>query len=440
MGCIEYPQLLEEKLAYLSAELTEAFTFPPLHAELHPFEPPSGLQLLTVNVPMIFYRGYHRHLRPALRERLLAEDGSRFAALAPDYYRYANFLSLSTEEKRFLARLDGSRPLAECLRGEEDLVPLALTLKVLGMVQVAPSPLATAAAPDFPQRLLFNALTEEAPPALETPLESFADLVDQSSPGGAAPAAAAPPAAPTIGDEDLAARIRRTLAELQGKNHYEVFAMTQARFSFDLLKERYFALTRQFGPEVLMQTGGAEAAMVEQILDIVATAYNTLSDVIKKENYDQLLGSDRIGLGHKGDDRFQAQVQAQSGKVFIEMGEWDNAEKALQDACNIEPQNGDYLAHLAWAIYRNPRSAASRALIEKARQMLNRALSLERTPTGFAFKGWMLLESGQDALAEGEFNKALKLDARETLARKGLRALLEKREQEKKGLFRRMFG
>lgn len=189
-----------------------------------------------------------------------------------------------------------------------------------------------------------------------------------------------------------------------------------------------------------MQLGGEEAALVEDILSTVATAYNTLSDVVRKENYDQLLGADRVGLGQKGDDRFQAQVQAQSGKVFIEMQEWDSAGRALQDACNIDPDNGDYLAHLAWAIYRNPRNSASRAMQEKARQLLNRALTLERTAEGFAFKGWMLLEAGQDALAEGEFNKALKLDAREMLARKGLRTLQERREQEKRGMFRRMFS
>ena len=77
---------------------------------------------------------------------------------------------------------------------------------------------------------------------------------------------------------------------------------------------------------------------------------------------------------------------------------------------------------------------------EKARQLLNRALTLERTAAGFAFKGWMLFEAGEDTLAEGEFNKALKLDARLQMARKGLRSLQETREREKKGLFRRMFG
>jgi len=444
MGCIKYPDLLEEKLAYLSAELVEAFALPPLLAEAHPFSPPPGLQLLTVNVPQIFYQGYHRHPRPELRERLLAEEGPRYAALAPDYFRYANFLALTHEERQLLPRLDGTRPLAECLAGDTDLTPLALTLQALGMLRCADAPLPSASAPEFPLRTLFNAVAEETLEILpEKPLESFADLVEPGMPATGPAVSSAPPApSPALvsGEEELAAKVRKTHASLQGKNYYEIFGLTQGSFSFDQLRTNYFALTRQFGPDLLMQLAGAEAVLAEEILAAVAAAYNTLSDVVRKENYDQLLGSDRVGLGQKGDDRFQAQVQSQSGKVFIEMEEWDNAEAALQDACNIDPNNGDYLAHLAWAIYRNPRNAASRAMQEKARQLLNRSLTLERTAAGFAFKGWMLFEAGEDNLAEGEFNKSLKLDARQQRARKGLRSLLETRERERKGLFRRMFG
>jgi tetratricopeptide (TPR) repeat protein len=188
-----------------------------------------------------------------------------------------------------------------------------------------------------------------------------------------------------------------------------------------------------------MQLGGEEAALAEQILSRVATAYDTLSDVVKKERYDEMLGADKVGLGQKGDERFQAQVQAESGKVFLEMEEWDNAEKALQDAVNAEPNNGDYLAHLAWSIYRNPKYVSSEAMMNKAKQMLNKAITMERTASASAYKGWMLFESGQEAMAEAEFSKALKLDERQMLARKGLRTLQEHQEQQKKGLFKRVF-
>ena len=440
MGCLEYPDLLQEKLSYLTEELIESFGHPPLLAEETPFALPPGFQIITVNVPRIFHHGYRRHPRPAAARQLLAHYGGRYAAPAGGYFRHINFLRLGAEEKLLLKRLDGSRTLADCLGGNDELLPLLLTSVSLGMLRFAATPL-KAADEDFPLRLFFNAVEEESGDGGDEAMESFADLMEPGSeeelPMPLPPVPPPPGAEAGIGD--MGGEIRRTHADLKGKNHYEIFAMTAGKFSIGLLKERYFDLTRRYGPEVLMRLTGKEAEMVEEILAAVATAYGTLSDVVRKERYDEMLGSDKVGLGQKGDERFQAQVQFQSGKVFIEMEEWDSAEKALRDACNIDPNSGVFLAHLAWAVYRNPENARSRAMQEKSKQMLNRSLTLERTAQGFAFKGWMLLEGGQDALAELEFNKALKLDARILQARQGLRAIREKREQEKKGLFRKMF-
>ena len=52
----------------------------------------------------------------------------------------------------------------------------------------------------------------------------------------------------------------------------------------------------------------------------------------------------------------------------------------------------------------------------------------------------MLLDEGRDGLAEGEFQKALKMNSRDTLARKGLTQITDRREAEKKGIFRKIFG
>lgn len=444
LGCLSYAELLQQKLAYLSDELVAGFARPAQAAVAQPLPAPPGLQVPGINLPQLLYLGYRRLHSVERGRRLLEQAGPRYLALTPAYYQHINFLSLELVEREALARIDGRCSVRDCLAGEEQLVPLLQVLQVLGMVRFGSAPLESATAPpEWPLRTLFNAVPAEGESEVELllpaeQLESFVDLVEEEAAETLFVPEAEPLAAPAgaaAGPDPLAQQVRQTFDKLQGKNYYEVFELTQGKFSFELLKERYFAITRQFGPDVLMQLGGAEAGMVEEILATVTGAYNTLSDVVKKESYDELLGSDKVGLGQKGDDHFQAQVQSQSGKVFIDMEEWDNAEKALQDACNIEPANGDYQAHLAWAIYRNPKYANSRAMQEKARQMLNRALTQDRTAAGHAFKGWMQLESGQDAFAEGEFNRALKLDARNLLARKGLRQLQEKKEQQKKGLF-----
>jgi len=446
IGCLQYSDLLQAEMDYLNQELVCAFESAPAQATWKVIPAPELLQLITLNVPQLFYEGFHKHAGRT-GARLLSAFKDKFILLDKDYYRHINFLRLNEAEKRFVQRIDGQHKLAELLSGELDCGPLLLTLTNLNMARFAARPTTSADPENLPLRTLFNVVEEEVTVVVEESLESFSDLVDDADENDTSSTAATesesvavrPTEPESPQDDDLSQEVHLIAKSLEDKTHYEVFGIKQAKFSIVLLKERYFAITRKFGPDVLMQLGGEDAILVEEILSRVATAYDTLTDVVKKERYDEMLGADSIGLGHKGDDRFQAQVQAESGKVFLEMEEWDNAEKALQEAVNADTNNGDYLANLAWSIYRNPKYSGSQAMLNKAKQMLNKSIAMERTSQAFAYKGWMLLEAGQTSMAEAEFNKALKQNARQSMARKGLRTLKEQQDQQKKGLFKRMF-
>lgn len=443
IGCLRYNELRQAETDYLGQELVCAFAAGLSRAAWKAIPAPESMQLTTFNVPQLFYEGFHKHAgQTGLQLPQSCRD--KYLILDRDYYRHINFLHLNNDEKRLVNRVDGQLRLSELVADEFDCNPLLLTLTNLKMARFSPEPAVSADPENLPLRTLFNVVEEDVEVVIEDTLESFADLADDGDDFNPAQPTSFQPDSSGAADQqslpdDLAQEVRLIARSLEDQNHYEVFGIKQGKFSIDRLKERYFAITRKLGPEVLMQLGGEEAALAEQILSRVATAYDTLSDVVKKERYDEMLGADKVGLGQKGDERFQAQVQAESGKVFLEMEEWDNAEKALQDAANAEPNNGDYLAHLAWSIYRNPKYASSEAMMNKAKQMLNKAITMERTASAFAYKGWMLLESGQESMAEAEFNKALKLEERQMLARQGLRALQEHQEQQKKGLFKRMF-
>lgn len=437
MGCVHYHELLEQKFAYLSLELLAGFSSPPLTARFQPLTVPTGLQIITVNLAEIILRGLRSSLTPARGEVFFSRIKDLYPGRTPDYYTHINSLPLNETECAFLAGLDGSQSATTALAGKTELLPLLYLLHTFGMIRCSATPAPAAALPPWPLRT--TAIEQNEGSGDWGVLESFSELQDKTAGDEVATAEKTTIATELSADGD-ASRVKATFDRLQGKNYYEILGLTAKDFSFNKLKESYFAISKEFGPDLLMRLGGEEASQAEEILSMVANAYETLSDVVKKEKYDQLLGTGNIGLGHKGDERFRAQVQAQSGKVFIDMEEWDNAEKALKDACAIEPDNGDTLAHLAWAIYRNPQYAASRPTLDRAKQMLNRAITMERTAPAFAFKGWILIDAGQEALAEAEFNKALKIDARNSLARKGLRRIQEKREQDKKGIFGRMFG
>jgi tetratricopeptide (TPR) repeat protein len=235
-------------------------------------------------------------------------------------------------------------------------------------------------------------------------------------------------------------QVQRDFAYMKDKNYYELLGMTPGTFSFNTLKESYFSHTRPYAQERLMELSGSALEMAQDVLSGFSTAYNTLSNVVSKERYDELLNSDKIGLDGRQDDKLQARVQFQSGKVFLEMGEYPNAEKAFQDAYRLEPDVSLHAAYLGWAIYRNQSSQGSKSAQEKARSLLTKSLQSGRHSESFSFRGWMLLDEGREGLAEGEFQKALKLNPRDSLALKGLQQITDHRQSEKKGLFSKFFG
>jgi hypothetical protein len=160
--------------------------------------------------------------------------------------------------------------------------------------------------PDFLQKTLFNRpLREELPMEGLTGID-FGDIVDEVSEIVEAvvgkTAMAAPLCHSEIGFEQA---VLRDHAFIKDKNYYEVFGLTPNTFSFDALREAYFARSREYTPEKFMQLSGASGEMAEGVLAAYANAFNTLSNVVAKERYDELLNADMVGLDGKQDADLQ---------------------------------------------------------------------------------------------------------------------------------------
>jgi CheY-like chemotaxis protein/tetratricopeptide (TPR) repeat protein len=436
-GLLTLEELMEESRAFLSRLLLDALQrkagvrFQEGAVE---FDPP----FTPLSTPQFAYEGI-RGTQRADAAASLRPYGTRYPARAAGYYAIANLCSFRQEDIEILSRMDGSRPLAELCPADTGVgAELFRFMMAFNMVTLHPGPAADAA-PPFPLRLDFNRPLEELQTLEDSPV-GFDDLVEAI--GGAEPLVGEESMGSPLSREEIGLEqsLQRTLAAIQGKNYYELFDLTGQTFSFEALKSAYFQRTREYSPEKFMELSGSALALAQDILAAYADAYNTLSNVVAKERYDELLNANTVGLDGRRDERLQASVQFQSGQVFLEMGEFDNAERALLDSYTLEPENPLHSAYLAWAIYRNPGNASSRNARERSRSLLAKSLQHEKTAEAFAFRGWMLLDEGRDGLAEGEFQKALKIQPRNSLARKGLSQIVDRREAEKKGIFRKIFG
>jgi CheY-like chemotaxis protein/tetratricopeptide (TPR) repeat protein len=439
-GLLSYDELVEDSRLFLTGGLVDSLESKDGIGFVEGFHPPE-LPFVPVSVPQLLYEAAKQ--RPALfaPESFAQRYAGRFPARTPFFFRLANLAVMRKEDIDLLQLIDGRSTVSGILDGSparNEAAAFLHYLVSLGMLTMTDEPGEEATA-DFYQKNLFNRPLEEADK--DDGEVGFADLVEEvlesmefvvESQGDGAPLSAE--------EIDFEGMVQRDYATVKDKNYYDVLGISPSTFSFNALKEGYFSRTRVYSPEKFMELSGSVQTMAEEVLAIYANAYNTLSNVVAKERYDELLNADKVvGLAGKQDDALQARIQFQSGKVFLEMGEYDNAEKALQDAYTLEPDNAAHCAFLAWTIYRKPANQNSRAAVERARILLGRSLQLDRNAAAYSFRGWMLLDEGRDGLAEGEFQKALKLNPGEALAVKGLRSIEEKRVATSKGLLRKLF-
>lgn len=407
------------------------------------FSPGAGAEeppLLNISLPRLLYEAVKQNPGQFQPEKAIAP---LFPARTTLFYRRANLISMNEADISLLEKINGERTVAK-LAGEDGLSRSSLAfvnfLHLMGMISLRQTA-GPEDSPDFPLKTLFNRPLEESSQIEELPID-FDDIVDEVAENIVMAmedsAMAAPLSEKEIGFEQS---VQREYALIRDKNYYALFGMNPAQFSFNTLKEAYFSKVREYSPERFMELSGPTADLAQEILSIYADAYNTLSNVVTKERYDEMLNDNQtMGIDGKQDGQLHARIQFQSGKVFLEMGEYENAEKALQDAYTLEPDNSGHTAFLAWAIYNNSANRKSKAALDRARNLLTKSLQIEKSAEAFAFRGWMLYDEGRDGLAESEFLKALKLNPREPVAIKGLKLINDKRESDKKFGLKRFFS
>jgi hypothetical protein len=171
-----------------------------------------------------------------------------------------------------------------------DAAVVLYTLDYLRLLSYGTGPKRSDLAPPFPIR-------ERKQRQPEREAETFEDLGDELSELAEEieqleilpePATAAGEAG---GLSDLEERLKHQWETIRDKNYYEIFGMTAKTFSFEKLKQAYFELSRTYGPEKFFASTGEVMELAEEFLSRISNAYTTLSDVVSKENYDDILAS-----------------------------------------------------------------------------------------------------------------------------------------------------
>jgi len=453
MGCLSPGDFSRENRNYLIENLTECFTWT---SGLFAFEAKPAfipnLYAFSADMPFIFFNGFKNSLSPVKTEAFLGKKGKFYVRKREDFFNYQNHLSTFTTVGNIFDMLDGTKTGSDIISStdidDKTVLATLMTLDLLKVVSYSPMPEKVDITAPFPIREKEETGGEEEEMEELSVAEEFEDLGEELSllsdelegletmqqPDQAT-------SAESSAASDLEAELTATWERIKDKNYYEIFGLSPLDYSFNNLKKAYFDLTRKFSPDKFFSSSGEIMNLDQELLSKVAEAYETLSNVVSKENYDEYLESqDAVSMGAGGeDDKMKIQVQFQSGKIFLEEGQYESAEKAFTNLVNMAPDKPEYLAFLALSIYNNPAKRGSKTTIDKAKELINKSLQMGKLSISYALKGTILFDEGNLSLAEAEFNKALKINPSNKTALKKMEEIKERREQEKGGLFKRMF-
>lgn len=452
MGALSSRKFIEENEKYLRDNIVDCFSW---KNGLYLFEAKPSFMAAPygarVEMPCIFYHGFREHLSPARVSTFLEERGKLYISRSENFYHYQNHLSGELIFDSVIGMLGGAHTATDIINSmdieNESALAILYTLNFLNMINFTEKPSHLEVSPPFPLREIPPASSRKSDEETITLEEEFEDLGEELSLLADELETIEESGIPSsqVGEDEqlktLEGELRGQWEAIQDKNYYQMFNLKQNDYSFDKLKKAYFDLTRRFNPEKFIASSGEVMTLSEEFLSRISTAYNTLSNVVSKENYDELLDSSApLAKGSGREEmKFQAQIQFQSGKVFLEDSEYDSAEKAFLNCINIFSKKPEYYAYLALAIYNNPVNKGNATSVNRAKELINKSLKLGKLSIAYALKGTILLDEGNLTLAEAEFNKALRINPGNKTALKKLEIITERREQKKKGLFRKIF-
>jgi len=352
----------------------------------------------------VILQGVRRRFPISRVDAFLGARGDELVAQGESpFYRFQD-VEIEASEAELLRSLDGTRPLRELLRGPEGLRRTLYALITCDMLELRrgdPSR-ATAAAPEGDRR----PEPEQAP---------------HSDPA----------------EEALRAELTANAERLRGRNYLEILGVNE-RCSDEDVRSAYVLLAKRAHPDRYSGASEPVKKLAEEIFGLVSKAYERLSDVRRRMEYQLELrqGAKDAEELDEGQRALQAELQFQKGEQRLRARQFAEAVECFEWAVKLYPEEGEYHAHMGWAEYLAHPDDKGR--VDKAIQRIKQGAKLAPDrDKPFLFLGRIFQARGRTELAERMFTRAVsnKPDCIEAL--RELRLLHMRREKEK-GLLGRL--
>jgi len=230
-------------------------------------------------------------------------------------------------------------------------------------------------------------------------------------------------------------RVRAELAELAAgmadRDPFEILGLPETA-SDDEIRTAYEALCERTHPDRVADGGGALRELAEQVFARVEGAFEVLSDPRRRQEH--LLARRRAGREaaeiDEGRRAVEAELRFQKGLAALRVRAYDEALRCFREAVELYPDEGEYHAHVGWAIHLC--EPGDRKRTEEALVHLKAGIKLARDrEKPYLFMGRVCNAIGRSDAAVKMFTRAVQIQPECVEALRELRLINMRREKEK---------
>ncbi|MEM9490025.1 MAG: DnaJ domain-containing protein, partial [Myxococcota bacterium] len=256
-----------------------------------------------------------------------------------------------------------------------------------------------------------------------------------------------------VSDPERAARVRALIADKQSvvEQSGDYFALLGvARGAGDAaVRKAYFALTMQLHPDKLSAAGITDKdqlATAHRVCAEINQAYAVLTHRARRAEYEATLDAGGAEAVRRRDDEaedmarrlIEAEQAFRRGEMAARRNQWPQALAEFERAVELNPDDAEHHALLAWARWCEASDKPS--VLDAVKKRLAKAISMSpRSVAGHFYRGRVAADSGDHSLAVDYFNRVLEIEPNHNEAALNLRLIKSRmgRKGEGRGLFGR---
>ena len=209
-----------------------------------------------------------------------------------------------------------------------------------------------------------------------------------------------------LSSTEFSDRVSEFHLTIQKQDYYEILGVSQDA-SNEEIRDAYYKLVKCYHPDVNPNADQETRAKAEEIFTQITTAYETLSESDKREQYNS--HEELTVLKSQAKYIYEAEMTFKKGITLLIQRDYAEAEKKIREAVNMNPDEAAYLGALAWAGFLAAENKSP--VLEEVKNSLEVALKMnDKIPENYYYLGSVYKHTSDLRKAEKYFEKAIELD------------------------------